>query len=283
MIGNLDADISFDEDHFEFLLNKFARRSRTGSRRNNFQGRRLQLGNGQFRRAEPCFRSVPDVSPAMFRGDRRIYSKQGRWNRLDGGDHGADDGLENTIVSREIVFSLPALGTAERGVLASSFSYGEKDYYLGGHPVWEMFRVAYRLYQAALISSMDLALGLGYGWAFLRRSPSPVSNELMTFHRKEQMQKLSSDSEVPGHIQSESISSKSFPNRRCFSTVASPKRERSSDCESRQQLSCVSSSGSTITARLRTIIRATLRAIWRGAPRLCITGSRCWERWRFLR
>ena len=36
------------------------------------------------------------------------------------------------------------LGTAERGVLASSFSYGEKDYYLGGHPVWELFRVAYR-------------------------------------------------------------------------------------------------------------------------------------------
>ena len=39
------------------------------------------------------------------------------------------------------------LGTAERGVLASSFSYGEKDYYLGGHPIWELFRVTYRLTQ----------------------------------------------------------------------------------------------------------------------------------------
>ena len=26
------------------------------------------------------------------------------------------------------------LGTAERSILASLFSYGEKDYYLGGHP-----------------------------------------------------------------------------------------------------------------------------------------------------
>jgi len=24
-------------------------------------------------------------------------------------------------------------------------SYGEKDYYLGGHPLWELFRVAYRM------------------------------------------------------------------------------------------------------------------------------------------
>ena len=35
-----------------------------------------------------------------------------------------------------------------------------------------------------------MALGLGYCWAFLRRTPRPVSPELMAFHRKEQMAKL---------------------------------------------------------------------------------------------
>jgi hypothetical protein len=35
-----------------------------------------------------------------------------------------------------------------------------------------------------------LALGLGYGWAALRRLPRPISNELMRFHRREQMRKL---------------------------------------------------------------------------------------------
>jgi hypothetical protein len=35
-----------------------------------------------------------------------------------------------------------------------------------------------------------LALGLGYCWAFLRRTPRSVSQELMAFHRKEQMAKL---------------------------------------------------------------------------------------------
>jgi hypothetical protein len=35
------------------------------------------------------------------------------------------------------------------------------------------------------------ALGSGYLWAMLRRIKRPVSKELMKFHRKEQMHKLS--------------------------------------------------------------------------------------------
>ena len=81
------------------------------------------------------------------------------------------------------------LGTAERSIVSSSFSYGEKDYYLGGHPVWEAFRVAYQVTKAPYVVA-GLALGLGYCWAFLRRTPRPVSRELMAFHRKEQMLKL---------------------------------------------------------------------------------------------
>ncbi len=81
------------------------------------------------------------------------------------------------------------LGTAERGTLGAMFSYGQKDYFLGGHPIWELFRVAYRITKRPYIFS-GLALGLGYCWAFLRRTPRPVSRELMTFHRQEQMLKL---------------------------------------------------------------------------------------------
>jgi hypothetical protein len=81
------------------------------------------------------------------------------------------------------------LGTAERSIVASMFSYGEKDYYLGGHPVWELFRSAYRSVKQPYFVG-GLALGLGYCWAFLRRTPRPVSPQLMAFHRKEQMVKL---------------------------------------------------------------------------------------------
>jgi hypothetical protein len=35
-----------------------------------------------------------------------------------------------------------------------------------------------------------IALGSGYLWALLHQTKRPVSDELMRFHRKEQMQKL---------------------------------------------------------------------------------------------
>jgi poly-beta-1,6-N-acetyl-D-glucosamine synthase len=82
-----------------------------------------------------------------------------------------------------------SLGTAERSRLTSSFSYGEKDYYLGGHPLWELFRVAYRMSKRPYLVD-GLALGLGYASAGLRRIDRPVSGDLMRFHRKEQMRKL---------------------------------------------------------------------------------------------
>ena len=81
------------------------------------------------------------------------------------------------------------LGTAERSVLAASFSYGKKDYILGGHPVWELFRIFYRMKKRPYVLD-GLALGLGYGSAAVRRLQRPISKDLMAFHRREQMRKL---------------------------------------------------------------------------------------------
>jgi hypothetical protein len=82
-----------------------------------------------------------------------------------------------------------SLGTAERGPLASLFSYGEKDYYLGNHPVWQVFRFGYRMTRRPFVLG-GAALAAGYLWAAMRRIPRPVSADLMQFHRREQMQKL---------------------------------------------------------------------------------------------
>ena len=73
--------------------------------------------------------------------------------------------------------------------MSASFSYGEKDYYLGGSPVWQLFRVAYRMTKQPVLID-GLALLSGYCWATLRRVKRPISRELMRFHRGEQMKKL---------------------------------------------------------------------------------------------
>jgi hypothetical protein len=82
-----------------------------------------------------------------------------------------------------------SMGTAERGDVAALFSYGEKDYYLGGSPIWQLFRGAYRMTKKPVIAG-GVALVLGYAWAALRRTKRPVTPELMRFHRREQMKKL---------------------------------------------------------------------------------------------
>jgi biofilm PGA synthesis N-glycosyltransferase PgaC len=81
------------------------------------------------------------------------------------------------------------LGTAERSVLGASFSYGKKDYILGGHPVWELLRILYRMTKRPYVLD-GVALGLGYGSAAVRGLQRPISKELMAFHRQEQMRKL---------------------------------------------------------------------------------------------
>jgi hypothetical protein len=86
-------------------------------------------------------------------------------------------------------FHYRRLGTAGRGVMASLFSYGEKDYYLGGHPVWELFRAAYSVTKRPYVLG-SIVLYSGYLSAFLRRMERPVPDELMRFHRREQMVKL---------------------------------------------------------------------------------------------
>jgi hypothetical protein len=80
-----------------------------------------------------------------------------------------------------------SLGTGDRSRLAAAFLYGEKDYRLGWHPLWQLFRVVYRSTRRPLVG---LCYGLGYVTAFVRQIEKPVSPELQAFHRREQMVKL---------------------------------------------------------------------------------------------
>ncbi len=189
IIGNLDADISFDKDHFEFLLQKFSTTPKLGvagtifredgysSETDSFEGSRHVAGQCQLFRKQ-CWEQVGGYIPHRAGGVDWMAVTTARMM-----------GWETRSFREKSFFHYRHLGTAERSVLSSLFSYGEKDYYLGGHPVWELFRVAYRTTRQPYILG-GVAIGAGYCWALLRRTPRPVSRDLMAFHRKEQMTKL---------------------------------------------------------------------------------------------
>jgi len=191
VIGNLDADVSLDADHFEFLLEKFRDDPALGvagtifkepgysSETDSFEGRNHVSGQCQLFRRK-CFEQIGGYCPNKAGGIDWMAVTTARMM-----------GWKTRSFREKFFFHYRTLGTAERGRFASSFSYGEKDYYLGGHPVWELFRVAYRMTKRPYLLD-GIALGLGYLWALVRREKRPVSAELMRFHRREQMHKLKS-------------------------------------------------------------------------------------------
>ena len=189
IIGNLDGDISFDSDHFEFLTRKFSNDPTLGvagtifreegysSERDSFEGHSHVAGGCQLFRKQ-CWEQIGGYIPHRAGGIDWTAVTTARMI-----------GWKTESFREKAFFHYRRLGTSERSVLSSLFSYGEKDYYLGGHPVWELFRVTYRATKQPFVIG-GLALGLGYCWASLRRTPRSVSRELMAFHRQEQMAKL---------------------------------------------------------------------------------------------
>ena len=190
VIGNLDADLSFDSDYLQFLMSKFSDDLRLGvagtpftedggydTARDSFEGENHVAGGCQLFRRQ-CFDDVGGYTPNPAGGIDWIAVTTARMK-----------GWKTRSFPEKRFHHYRTLGTAGRSSMSASFSYGEKDYYLGGSPVWQLFRVAYRMTKQPVLID-GLALLSGYCWATLRRVKRPISRELMRFHRGEQMKKL---------------------------------------------------------------------------------------------
>jgi glycosyltransferase involved in cell wall biosynthesis len=189
VIGNLDSDLSFEPDYLEFLMNKFSENPKLGvagtpfiengydSARDSFEGELHVPGGCQlFRRV--CYREIGGYILHKAGGIDWTACATARMK-----------GWQTRSFSEKRFHHYRPLGTAEKSEWASLFSYGEKDYYLGGSPIWQLFRVAYRMTKKPMILG-GLVLLAGYCWAAVRRVKRPISPELMRFHRREQMKKL---------------------------------------------------------------------------------------------
>lgn len=191
ILGNLDADISFQPDYFAFLLDKFASMPRLGvagtpfmedgysSVTDSYEGEQHVAGGCQlFRRS--CFDDIGGYVPNRAGGIDWIAVTTARMK-----------GWQTRSFPEQFFYHHRGLGTAENTGLSSVFHYGLKDYYLGNHPLWEAFRVAYRMTRRPFFIN-GCTLLLGYLWAAAKGMERAVSRELMAFHRHEEMAKLRS-------------------------------------------------------------------------------------------
>jgi glycosyltransferase involved in cell wall biosynthesis len=187
-IGNLDADVSFGEDYFAFLLARLAEDPSLGVLGTAFEDKSLHY---DYR-----FVSIEQVAGPLQVFRRQCLNDVGGYvpSRSGGVDHIAVitarmKGWKTRTFPEKVYRHHRQMGTAARGLMMARFKSGAVDYLLGAHPVWELFRAVYQMTKPPYVVG-GLALLTGYISAGARRMNRPVPAELVRFRRREQMHRL---------------------------------------------------------------------------------------------
>jgi glycosyltransferase involved in cell wall biosynthesis len=189
VIGNLDGDVSFDNDYLAFLVGKFALDPELGVagtpyREENafiddrFKSQGHVSGACQlFRRA--CFEEIGGYLPVKSGGVDLIallsaQAKGWRTKRFD----------DTTCMHHRSVGSGQYVGLFER-----LLKHGRKDYLLGSHPGFELFRAIYQMKSRPYVIG-GLLLLAGYFGALLRGVDRSMPPDLVEIRRADQIRRL---------------------------------------------------------------------------------------------
>ncbi len=189
VITSLDADISFEQDYFSFLLGKLVADPVLGLVGTPFRETSREAYDYRFV-------NIEHVSGACQVFRRECFEAIGGYVPVKGGaiDNIAViaarmKGWKTRTFTDKVCFHHREIGSAQHGPIRAKFKFGAKDYAIGNHPAWELFRTAYQMTKKPMVLG-GLALGAGYLWASVRRAERPVSRELVAFHQREQMHRL---------------------------------------------------------------------------------------------
>jgi poly-beta-1,6-N-acetyl-D-glucosamine synthase len=188
VIGNLDADITFGSDYFEFLMKKFAENPQLGVAGTPFRE--------DSRQYDYRFTSIEHVSGACQLFRRNCFEQIGGYQPIRTG--GVDlvavitarmKGWQTRTFLEKTCFHHRKMGTAKRSPLAIAFDGGRTDYTHGCYVVWELFRSVYQMTRPPLLLGGVCGLA-GFLWAMVTRAEKVVTQDLIRFRRKEQMRRL---------------------------------------------------------------------------------------------
>ncbi len=188
-VGSVDADASFEEDFFAFLLQKLADDPKLGLTGTAFQ-------EDSQNKYDYRFVSIEHVTGICQLFRRRCYEDIGGYVAAKGGaiDRIANiaarmKGWKTRTFTEKMYYHHRRMSTAQQGVIKARFKDGAKDYAVGSHPLWELFRTAYQMTKPPFFVG-GAALLLGYLWSSARGVQRPVSDDLAEFTRREQMLRL---------------------------------------------------------------------------------------------
>ena len=188
-VGNLDADVSFGAKYFESLLEEFSRNPALG------------LAGGfiyEQRGKKFCCRgsnSLTSVAHAVQLFRRESLETLGGYRLFSWA--GADWHAEVSVrMNGWRVWSFPELMVFHHRPTGSGFGLlrywyrgGLMDFYMGTHPVFEVFKVVRRFCAKPFIVGALIRL-VAFLWASCRGEQRQVPDEFVRFLRKEQMRRL---------------------------------------------------------------------------------------------
>jgi biofilm PGA synthesis N-glycosyltransferase PgaC len=188
-IGNLDADVSFEEDYYSRLLEKFDQDSRLGlaggfifeEQGGVFRSRRANREESvphaiQLFRRE-CYESIGDYLPLKYGGPdwhAEVVARMKGWRG-------------RTFPELKVFHHRPT-GTAS-GLLKYKYRQGKMDYAFGSYPLFEIIKCLIRLPEKPFVIGGATRL-LGFAGSYLRKEKRPVSNEFIAFLRGEQKHRV---------------------------------------------------------------------------------------------
>lgn len=188
-IGNLDADVSFQKDYYEILLNTFKKNPKLGV-----------IGGILFDNMKGKFHKQP-ANPQSVGGPIQFFRKI-CYEEIDGYiplKNGMEDGVAEIMARQKgwVTKSFPELkvlhhrreGTAKQSILKMRFNTGVNQYQLGYLIIYQALRSTLHFkVRPYIIGGYLMFAGYIYAWAC--RKPRIVSNKFVDYLRYEQKQLL---------------------------------------------------------------------------------------------
>jgi poly-beta-1,6-N-acetyl-D-glucosamine synthase len=189
IVGNLDADLSFDPDYFEYLISKFAENELLGvggtpfvegdDKGYDYRFTNIEHVSGacqMFRKA--CFEEIGGYIPIKIGGIDWVAVTTARMK-----------GWQTRTFTDKVLHHHRPMGTGNGTLRQALFKLGRQDYFLGGHPFWQLLRSTYQMAKKPYLLGGTM-LFWGYFWSMLKREKKPVPQELIDFQQREQMKRL---------------------------------------------------------------------------------------------
>lgn len=189
-VGNLDADVSFECDYFDFLLEKLSDNPRLGIVGTPFR----EGGAVQY---DYRFTSIEHVSGQIQLFRRECLEQIGGYVPMEAG--GVDliavitarmRGWQTRTFVEKAYDHHRVMSSAKRSPLGIAYDAGRTDYMQGCGPVWEVCRSLYQMTRPPLLIGGLLNIA-GYLWAMVGKEKRVVSADLVRFRKTEHTRRLS--------------------------------------------------------------------------------------------